>query len=409
MTSIHETFQEELRTQLEKASVMNNREIACLVTFFSCLIDNPSFSLKKTQETAKEGFSRQFCAKVLVKYTFVQRIVTKALFTTIISQISKRRTILFTLDDTVVFKCGKHIEGTSRWYDHSKGRTVNGFSLVTLGLVVDGQLVFVLPWIVQKDKKQYKKAGLRSKEQDMKTVAAIELIDEVVDWLIDLNFVKRKIVITADSWYSNKNMMNFLRQKGIKCLMDIRSNLSVQVPDHGAIKKKGEKRRGRKRRRFVRFRSIKDYVGNWTSWSSFTEKDTKKRIYYRTVTVTLKTLGRVTVYTYKHELFNKMKFIVTFIKHKRPPTALTVFYRYRLRWRIEEAHRDLKQQFGLGKYQARRMWLISGFIGFIFFGYSFWKHRQFLENKTSTKPVKCPSWSFDFRCFVIREQSVAVM
>ena len=91
-----------------------------------------------------------------------------------------------------------------------------------------------------------------------------------------------------------------------------------------------------------------------------------------------------------------------------PPTHQTVYYRYKLRWRIEEAHRDLKQQFGLGKCQAREAWVVHGFIGLVYLGYSMWKFFSFKQFQTSVTPLKYPSWAEAFHRHQIVQELLAI-
>ena len=53
----------------------------------------------------------------------------------------------------------------------------------------------------------------------MKTKAALELIDDVLVWLENGGISKRKIVVVADSWYSNKTLVGHLKEKGIDTLV----------------------------------------------------------------------------------------------------------------------------------------------------------------------------------------------
>ena len=89
-------------------------------------------------------------------------------------------------------------------------------------------------------------------------------------------------------------------------------------------------------------------------------------------------------------------------------TPRTVYYQYQSRWRIEEAHRDLKQQFGLSKCQARQAWIVSGFIGLIYFGYSLWKLEEWIELQTNIDTLKCPSWAEEFHRSQIQQETLSL-
>ena len=145
-------------------------------------------------------------------------------------------------------------------------------------------------------------------------------------------------------------------------------------------------------------------MGNYLSWKYFFDISSDERIYHHTAIITLKKSGRVTVYAFRKESTSRTKFIITPPKKIRPPSYKTVYQHYRFRWRIEEAHRDLKQQFGLSKCKVRRIWVVSGFVGLVFFGYSFWKFTRFIAGKIKKTPLKCPSWAYDFRKFIVREK-----
>lgn len=404
----HQTFLDTFRKLLEKSSVMSNKEMVSLACLFSFVINNRAFSLKKAQKVLKERFNRKFYAKSLSNYAYVQRRIAEQLIVEIAKVVSKRKRILLVLDDTVVFKTGRHIKGASKWYDHAKGRQINGFCLVNLAIVVGGEAIFVLPWLLRKEKKLNEKRENGRNNQDDKTLAAINLIKEVSDWLISSGFSKQKLSVVTDSWYSNKTMVDFLRKNKLNYRLDIRSNLSVQCPDHDAIESRGKKRRGRKRMKFVKYMPLKRYMGDFYEWKYFIEKSSNERIYYRTAIVTLKTTGRVKIYAFHNESMNRTKFIITPAKIEGSPTVQTVYTDYRHRWRIEEAHRDLKQQFGLGQCHVRQEWTVSGYIGLIFFGYSFWKFYQFVLNKIKGIQIKCPSWSNSFHNFVIRKKCLSL-
>ncbi|MHA1450280.1 MAG: hypothetical protein ACTSP4_12755, partial [Candidatus Hodarchaeales archaeon] len=67
--------------------------------------------------------------------------------------------------------------------------------------------------------------------------------------------------------------------------------------------------------------------------------------------------------------------------------AGTVYRDYYHRWPIEEAHRDLKQQFGLGSFKNRASEQALAFIRFIYTGYSMFcwaRFRQLQRNSCWT-------------------------
>ena len=64
------------------------------------------------------------------------------------------------------------------------------------------------------------------------------------------------------------------------------------------------------------------------------------------------------------------KFILTPAIYNSQPNPETIYYEYSYRWRIEEAHRDLKQQFSLSRGRVRAKTTVQGFICLIYGVYS---------------------------------------
>ena len=86
--------------------------------------------------------------------------------------------------------------------------------------------------------------------------------------------------------------------------------------------------------------------------------------------VTLKLGGRVRVFRFWREGCQEPQFLLTPATYTSQPAPKTVYREYSWRWRIEEAHRDLKQQFGLGKCRNRADAVVLGFVGLVYSWYT---------------------------------------
>ncbi|MHA1228090.1 MAG: hypothetical protein ACTSPV_15205 [Candidatus Hodarchaeales archaeon] len=73
-----------------------------------------------------------------------------------------------------------------------------------------------------------------------------------------------------------------------------------------------------------------------------------------------------------------------------------VYRQYQSRWRFEEAHRDLKQQFGLLKCQTYQIWVFAAFASLVSCGYTLWKFTLWSSSQDISPPLKCPSWAETF-------------
>ena len=103
-----------------------------------------------------------------------------------------------------------------------------------------GLIKFPIGW------KIYFKGGNKTKNE-----LALELIREGI---------KRGFpcgVVLADSWYCVEPIMRELRWMGLKYVLEIKTNATIQEP----IKKQEQKRRGRKRKKWYRTVSIISYMG----------------------------------------------------------------------------------------------------------------------------------------------------
>jgi hypothetical protein len=115
------------------------------------------------------------------------------------SQIPKQPSILVVLDDTLVKKCGSHIQGTYVWFDHTCRRVVTSLCLVNVSVVVEDQLLFILPWVLRRPKSVQQNTGKSQKEQDTKTLAAIDIIRTFFSRLDRGGILETQIVVVADS------------------------------------------------------------------------------------------------------------------------------------------------------------------------------------------------------------------
>lgn len=390
-------FKNDFISVLEKSFSFTAREIRALWAIVATVVNGGPFSMRDISERAGRRIGRNFLSGVLKKYAYVQRHLVKILLLAMIQILRKTRSIEVIIDDTLVKKTGTQIFGSYKWFDHGNRRVIQAICLVNLAILVDGQLVLVLPWILVKATPRGRGRTTTQKEQDNKTTAAIEMINEVFRWFEAYTISLTTITVVADAWYSSKRFVSFVRDTGAVFLIAGKKNFGVQSPDHEALKTKHQTKRGRKRQKWVIYTPLAEYLGPPESWENFTDPRSGQPIHYKIREITLKTTGRVKVYAYwrpgtKHPLF-----LLTSVRRKRPSSYLTVFRKYANRWWIEVAHKELKQQFGLGTCQARDAWVVHGFIGLVCFAYSLWKQHPIYAQQTLENELKCPTWAKEFQ------------
>lgn len=402
MTESVQQLQDNFEIALQKCSHLTSKEIFGLWAICATIIGNAAFSLSEVSRNFGKKIGRNFLSGVLEKYYNAQEDCLKALLVEICSKLKRNQKVYLLFDDTLVKKRGKKIFGSLKWFDHTIGRKIQSLCLLNLALVVDNQLVLIIPWLITTQPSKTKSKKKKAKEQDAKTKAALIMMDKIIGWLKSNGVATNRIVVEADSWFSSKLMLDGIREASPLFRIDGKKSYSVQIPDNKAKKDAKIRKRGRKRTNFKKYVSLEIYFGNPETWSKFTIKVSGVIVKYKTATLTLKTGGRVRVYAFLQEGMKNPKFILTNALKNRPPSAITVFRDYSYRWRIEEAHRDLKQQFGLGKCQNRKTKVVEGFIGLISFVYSIFKFWSFNCKQNNEKTLKCPTWANKFHNYQIK-------
>ena len=233
--------------------------------------------------------------------------------------------------------------------------------------------------------------------QDPKTIAGMELILLCNSYLEEFIVSKKQVLILVDSWYCTKAFKQFLNELGLRYRMDSKFNLNVQQPDHVAISNRNIIKRGRKRKYWKKYTRLNNYFESCQKIWYFKNKKDRKSIQAKRANVTLKTHGRVLIYAFYSPQYEEPKFIMVKSQTKRPPAPKTIYHEYLVRWEIEQAHRELKQQFGLGKSQNREPWVVMGFIGLVNFGYSVYKFLSSAVNGNSKLSLKCPTFAEEFQ------------
>ena len=389
-------FENKVKTILEKDFYFTKHEISILWAITSILIGSKNFSLSEVSRIYGRKIGRNFCAQTLKKFSYVQERIVERFLNEVISTGTGRTNWYIVIDDTLVSKIGQTIFRSFKWYDHTVHRQIQAIGLVTLVLVMDNHPVFFMPFILSSPKQDRFYAKTSDQQQGMKAQASQSMLSYVITYLISHNVSKEQIFVEADSWYGTKKMRRFIEGFEVNYRLDGKNNLNIQIPNLELIKQANEVRRGPKRKNFMKNVKITRYFGQRGTWKSFLDLQSESRVYFKMAQVNLKKGGQSLVYAFWDERYQNPKFILTNVKRIRRSSSKTIYYQYQLRWIIEVCHRQLKQEFGLGKCQNRDAWVVSGFIGFICLLYSIWCFQQHCDMKTGKELVCCPTWAKEF-------------
>ena len=374
MPSISQKLQERFVELLKKVEIFTTKEIDALCFLATVLSVDPRFSLVRVARASRGRFSRKMLARVLRKYAPVQDRILEALCRQGVHLAGRRFRFFITVDDQLVKKRGKKIFGTRRWYDHVAKTSSLALCLVEVGLVVKGEALFVLPYLVLASSVPRPASSTprarATREQDAKTAAAMALITQVVTWLEEAGVARSKIGVLADAWYSNQTFLAFVRAMKLLFRVAGKKNYHAELPDMKRVAQRKKRGRGRRPARFVKTRRLDLHFETVKAHGSFLDAASGKRVHWKVAIVTLKQGGRVRVFRFWREGCKEPQFIFTPATYHAQPAPKTVYADYSWRWRIEEAHRDLKQQFGLGKCRNRADAVVLGFVGLVYSWYS---------------------------------------
>ena len=397
-------FKNKFISILEKGSYFTKHELEVFWALVSCLIGSSYFSFSGVSARFGKKIGRNSCAKVLKKYSYVQEKLYTILLDEVLTTIDKNTKFFVIVDDTLVKKTGQTIFSCFKWYDHASGKYIRALGIVTLVIVVANEPVFFLPWLLTTTKMKHKTSTSKQQQQGVKNKAAQYMISFIVTYLLGKNISTSQIVVEADSWYSTKKMRTFLHDLGVNYRVDSKSSYTVQLPDFEAITKAKQQIRGRKRKKFVKYVKIGQFLGDKLDWKSFFDPLSNTRVKYNIAQVTLKSGGQALVYAYWSKKYKYPKYILTEVKRKKRVGIKTIYYQYQLRWIIEVCHKHLKQHFGLSKNQSRDPWVVQGFVGLIGLIFSIWSILHYTNKTNDDSSIACPQWAKEFHELQIKQK-----
>lgn len=220
------------------------------------------------------------------------------------------------IDDTIIEKSGKSIEGAGKFFDYSKGRYVHGHTIVTLNYA-DHKTSYALNY------RHYLKKG--NPGFKTKIVLAKELITEGIE-----NMDFPGFTFIGDSWYLCKDIVDHIESYGRLWIFATKTDRLVMV-----------------NKRYI---SIAEYF-NSLSDDKFAEIeiDGKKLLVYH------KTLYFKSLKKKARLIISKRGKDVLFLATNRSGTVKGIISDYMLRWTVETFYKDTKQHLGLDKCQMRKL------------------------------------------------------
>lgn len=239
--------------------------------------------------------------------------------------LSHREGGVLILDDTLIEKSGKQMDGVGFLFDHSLGKSVRCHDIVSTFYHYGGVHVplYFMPY-VKEEHAQGLDIWFKTKIQlalDLLRKSLMQITPEVV---------------VFDAWYMSKELLDFLSCRGLVWVSQAKSNRLIQVDDTWISVSTFA--RGFPMQVFNRIDKVVD-------------EHRFKWIYE--VTLVMKNIGLVKLVVLRQR--KNSKTCTFLVSNNTELDGLHVLEYYKKRWAIEVFYRDCKQHLGMGEYQVRRL------------------------------------------------------
>lgn len=224
------------------------------------------------------------------------------------------------LDDMIVEKYGTEIYGVDYHYDHSSGRTVQGWQIADCVYSGKGIYPLLSSLYIRKNSRWLKK------RKDFKS--KIDLQMDHLNQLVDMNLSFSCVVV--DIWYFSKKLTQHIESLEKDWIAAAKSNRQVKS-----------------KRQWISLRQFAEKMINHTGFKPVELGD--KKYLMKAFTVYMKNMGKVRVLVSLNDHGN-FRFYVT---NRLDWSELDIATRFSRRWDIEVWHREGKGSYGVEDCQLR--------------------------------------------------------
>ena len=258
--------------------------------------------------------------------------------------LSNRKGGVLIVDDTLIEKTGKHMDGVGYLFDHCKGKSILCHDIVSTYYHNGEQQIplYFIPYVKEEIAGQYD-LWFKTKIQialDLLRVSLMQVHPEVV---------------VFDAWYMSKELVDFLNSRDLTWVSQAKSNRLIQIND------------------------------KWISLTSYV-KDLQKQAFTHInkqvgeqrfkwifeTTVMMKHVGLVKLVILRER--KNSKTCTFLVSNDVNSDEMQIFKYYKNRWNIEVFHRDCKQHLGMGEYQVRKLDAVVIHLHLVFLTYTLLKN-----------------------------------
>lgn len=285
--------------------------------YISGLISSAKKTVKKIAKACPDEKHSSALNRILIEARFEKELLEKRYLKKIRHFFKNSKTYLL-IDDTLVKHKGMHIEGSQKHFDHSTNTYVQGHQFFTAILYTP---LLQLPLFPE----------LYSRDTDSKIEMAKGLVKKLIKAKIKIH------TVLFDSWYSDKNLLKTCIQASIRVICRIKSNRKVKLFRHrnwNSLSYISQK---------ARVKKLYKYRGENKTYAVWSQKAYLNKLPLTRLVISREVIGK--------KLKDKAVHLISTHKEDKNGEILKT---YKVRWRIETYHRDIKQNLGFAKAYFRK-------------------------------------------------------
>lgn len=230
------------------------------------------------------------------------------------------------IDDSVVEKTGKKMEGVAYHYAHGAGGTVLGHAWVTGHLVVLGQS-YPISWRLYRRQGDCSGAGVPFESKPELAEAILRDFTALPD---------TQVYVLTDSWYPSQEMLNACQDKGFQLISAVKSNRKFRTTEGNLQVQQWQQSIAEKAFDLVIVNANSYQI--WSATGHLSSGHAVRLVINRPVTQ------------------EKWRYLISTDLSLSPQTILS---HYLVRWEVENFYRVAKQSLGWGDYQMRDLFAIE--------------------------------------------------
>jgi SRSO17 transposase len=230
--------------------------------------------------------------------------------------------VFLIIDDSLVEKTGKKMEGVAKHYSHTEDKQVLAHVWVTGQLVVMGHS-YPLSWKLYRRQSECQTAG----ENFFSKPALAEIIVSEFEPLPDT-----QTYVLTDSWYSSEDLLKLCAQRHFKYVGAVKSNRKLNTAGHDLQVQQWIKTIPK--RAFDRVKVKGKFYKTWSAIGRLSSGHQVKLVINRRI---------------GHK---KWKYLVS---TDLSLSSQTILSHYLVRWEVENFYRAAKQLLGWGDYQVLKL------------------------------------------------------